>query len=150
MAPPARPCRCGSRGCIEAYVGAPNLIARLQERQPNSPLLRHANQKAIIQAIGDGAVASDDDARALLSESVQYLGASIGSLINLINPELVVLGGWAGALLGDVILPELREVVERYALYAGTRLELSQLGWDAVSLGAASLAVQAFLVGNEA
>jgi predicted NBD/HSP70 family sugar kinase len=93
-----RPCRCGSRGCIEAYAGAPNLIARLRERQPNNPLLHHASQKAIIQAIRDAAVAGDGDARALLSETVQYLGASIGSLINLINPELVVLGvGWCPA-----------------------------------------------------
>jgi hypothetical protein len=59
-----------------------------------------------------------------------------------------VLGGWVGMQIGPVILPELRTVVERYALrepLAATRIDLCQLGQDAVTQGAATLVLDRFL-----
>src|SRR5205823_5436137 len=77
-----------------------------------------------------------------------YLGAGIANLINLFNPQLILLGGWAGLQIGEYILPQLRQFVERYALrqpLSVTRIALCQLGQDAVPMGAATLGLEQFL-----
>jgi predicted NBD/HSP70 family sugar kinase len=85
-----------------------------------------------------------------LEETSQYLGAGIGSLINLFNPERVILGGWAGLLLSDRLLPAIREAARQHSLrhlFAATSIELGQLGPWAVALGAATLPIEYFLNG---
>jgi glucokinase-like ROK family protein len=146
-----RPCRCGSRGCIEAYVGSRGIISRLQEIEPNHPALKQASHQAIISAVCDAAEHGDPAARQLLSSTAEYLGAGIANLINLVNPELIVLGGWSGRLIGEHILPELRQIISAYALTApldAVTLGLSELDWNSVSMGAASLVLQDFLAGK--
>lgn len=78
----------------------------------------------------------------MLDETVGYLGAGVANLVNLFNPERVVLGGWAGLALGERRLPQIREATARHALrqpYAQTSIELCRLGPDAVAMGAATL-----------
>lgn len=148
-----RPCRCGSHGCIEAYAGAPAIIQQLRECSPDSPLLRYNSQIEVIAGLHQAAVSGDPLAVATLEPVIDTLGAGIANLINLFNPQMIVLGGWSGMLLGDYLLPRLQAVVERYALaqsLANTSITLSRLGWDAVSLGAANLALQMFLLGEDA
>src|SRR6202161_4900330 len=77
-------------------------------------------------------------AAAILDETAQYLGAGIGTLINLFNPERVILGGWAGLLLGGRLLPDIRESAQRHSLrhpFGGASIELGQLGPEAVAFG---------------
>jgi glucokinase-like ROK family protein len=146
-----RPCRCGSRGCIEAYVGSRGIISRLHEADPNHPALKQGSHQAIIGALCDAAEHGDPTARQLLSSTAEYLGAGIANLINLVNPELIVLGGWSGRLMGKHILPELRQTISTYALKTpldAATLSLSQLDWNGVSVGAASLVLQDFLAGK--
>jgi len=146
-----RPCRCGSRGCIEAYVGSRSIISRLHEADPFHPALRQGSHQAIISALCDAAEHGDPAARQLLSSTAEYLGAGIANLINLVNPELIVLGGWSGRLMGKHILPELRQTISAYALKTpldAVTLGLSQLDWNGVSVGAASLVLQDFLAGK--
>jgi glucokinase-like ROK family protein len=146
-----RPCRCGSRGCIEAYVGSRGIIARLREADPNHPALQQGSHQAIISALCEAAEHGDPAAQQLLSSTAEYLGVGIANLINLVNPELIVLGGWSGRLMGKHILPELRRTISAYALKApldAVTLSLSQLDWNGVSMGAASLVLQDFLAGK--
>ena len=85
----------------------------------------------------------------VLDDTAVYLGAGIGNLINLFNPDRIILGGWAGLLLGDRLLPAIREAARERSLrhpFAGT-LSLGQLGPDAVALGAATLPIERFLSG---
>jgi len=147
-----RPCRCGSRGCIEAYAGAPAIIEQIRERDPHSPLLAHGSQIEILRALGTAARRGDPLAVSMLDEVGATLGTGIGNLINLFNPQLIVLGGWAGTLLGADLLPRIQAIVGQVALdqpLANTSIRVSALGWDAVSLGAATLALQAFLIGED-
>src|SRR6266540_3936596 len=75
-------------------------------------------------------------------------GAGIANLINLVNPERIVLGGWAGIALGEALLPRIRAAAEAHALrhpYGQTTIELCQLGPDAVAFGAATLPLAALL-----
>jgi len=87
-------------------------------------------------------------AATVLEETVGYLGAGIANLVNLFNPERIVLGGWAGLALGTKLLPEIRRATAAHALrhpYEQTSIELCQLGPDAVAVGAATLPVEAML-----
>ncbi|WP_031515645.1 ROK family transcriptional regulator [Streptomyces sp. NRRL F-5123] len=136
-----RTCRCGSRGCLEAYVGAEALLGRW----PAAP--KGVSEETALAALL-AAADTDPEAEALLAEAAEYLGAGIADLINLFNPQRIVLGGWAGLMLGPRILPTVREVAAAYALRhpcAQTSIELGRLGTDAVTVGAATLPLARFL-----
>ncbi len=99
-----------------------------------------------------GAADASPRAAAVLGETAEYLGAGIGTVINLFNPERVILGGWAGLLLGARLLPEIRESARRHSLrnlFAATSVELGELGPGAVARGAATLPMETFLNGIE-
>ena len=84
----------------------------------------------------------------ILDETAGYLGAGIANLVNLFNPERIVLGGWAGLALGAKLLPRIRAVAAEHALrhpYGQTAIELCRLGPDAVAFGAATLPVAELL-----
>ncbi len=151
-----RACRCGSRGCLEAYVGAEGILDRYRKAQggrSNPPADEVAGIEALLaDASGSGASGSGADrstvAAELLDETVGYLGAGIASLINLFNPERVILGGWAGLALGARYLPRIRDVAKAHALahpYGQATIELCRLGPDAVAFGAATLPIAALL-----
>ena len=138
-----RKCRCGSAGCLEAYVGAQAILERYGRPTAGN------DEESALAALVDAAD-TEPLAAAILDETADYLGAGIGSLVNLFNPERVILGGWAGLLLGGRLLPRIRESARRHSLrhpFAATSLELGQLGPEAVALGAATLPVEVFLNG---
>jgi predicted NBD/HSP70 family sugar kinase len=140
-----RRCRCGSAGCLEAYVGAEAILDRC-----GSPAALSAGDEesmlAGLLAVADSSPATD----AVLTETAEYLGVGIGNLINLFNPERVILGGWAGLLLGGRLLPAVRASAQRHSLrhpFAAASIELGQLGPEAVAFGAATLPMEDFLDG---
>jgi len=113
-----------------------------------------AGDKAATKRYGAGANArrlvdeargGDDGARGDLAQIGRYLGAGIGSLVNIFNPELVVLGG-GFAEAGDLLLVSAREIVAREALPPGrdlVRIEWAELGPEAGMIGAALVAFEA-------
>lgn len=137
-----RPCRCGSRGCLEAYVGAGAILDRYGRAGAGQ------DEETALAAL----VASDDPrAVEILNETAVYLGAGISDLVNLFGPERIILGGWAGLLLGARLLPAIREAAREHSLthrFAQTSIELGLLGTDAVALGAATLPMERFLDGT--
>jgi predicted NBD/HSP70 family sugar kinase len=138
-----RTCRCGSSGCLEAYVGAEAILDRYGAPLPGD------DQESALAALIDAA-ASSAQAAAILDDTARYLGAGIAGLINLFNPERIILGGWAGLLLGEKLLPAIRESARRHSLrhpFAETSIELCRLGPDAVARGAATLPVERLLNG---
>ncbi len=140
-----RTCRCGAAGCLEAYAGAAAILERY-----GRPMAADDQELALAELIG--AADASPRAAAVLGETAEYLGAGIGTVINLFNPERVILGGWAGLLLGPRLLPEIRESARRHSLrnlFAATSVELSELGSDAVARGAATLPMETFLNGTE-
>ncbi|HLL67987.1 MAG TPA: ROK family transcriptional regulator [Micromonosporaceae bacterium] len=143
-----RLCRCGNRGCVEAYVGAAGIMQNLRDLVPGSALLHSDDQTATITDLAAAADRNDPVAVKVITETARYLGAGVADLVNVINPEVVVLGGWVAGLLGPHLLPEVRNVIARHALRRSgeaARLELCQIGRNAVSLGAATLALEGFL-----
>ncbi|BCB91383.1 ROK family transcriptional regulator [Phytohabitans suffuscus] len=141
-----RECRCGARGCLEAYVGAEGIIERYREAR-RGRAVPGADEESQINALLAAADRSET-ARRVLDETAAYLGAGVANLINLFNPERVVLGGWAGLALGARLLPAIRSAAAAQALrkpFEQARIELGQLGVDAVALGAATLPVAQLL-----
>jgi predicted NBD/HSP70 family sugar kinase len=139
-----RPCRCGSRGCLEAYVGAEAILDRFGHALPGDD-----EESALAALIGLAATSAE--AEQVLAETALYIGVGIADVINLISPERVILGGWAGLLLGERMLPAIREAARQHALshpFAEASIELGQLGPEAVGLGAATLPIEHFLRGN--
>ncbi|KZB87778.1 ROK family transcriptional regulator [Amycolatopsis regifaucium] len=139
-------CRCGSRGCLESYVGAEGVLARYRKARGGKAAAGEDEQSqfaALLESAGKSKTAAK-----VLEETAGYLGAGIGNLINLFNPERIVLGGWAGLALGEGHLPEIRRVAGEHALkhvFDQTEIELGRLGPDAVAIGAATLPVAALL-----
>ena len=150
-----RTCRCGSSGCLEAYVGAEAILDRYgqyglslpgDDQDDQGSALDQESQLAALLTAAD----TPGPAAEVLDDTVRYLGAGIAGLINLFNPERIILGGWAGLLLGERSLPAIREAARRHSLrqpFAETSIELCRLGPDAVALGAATLPVERLLNG---
>ncbi|MET8150695.1 ROK family protein [Actinoplanes sp. NPDC049668] len=135
-------CRCGARGCLEAYIGSATVTARIAAATGQEPDARLVTRMLATGGALEGAAAD------IMAETVGYLGAGIAGLINLFSPERIVLGGPLGLALGERFLPDIRAAAARNALkqpYSRTRIDLCQLGPDAVAMGAATLPIARLL-----
>lgn len=147
-----RRCRCGSIGCLEAYAGAEAMRERWHEA--GGPLPADTDDETALAALlaaaypGPGGAAPDPVAVAILDETAEYLGAALADLVNLFLPDRILLGGWAGLLIGPHLLPDIRRYAQEYALryaVARTTISMGHLGPDAVTVGAATLPLSDFL-----
>ncbi|MEU4229944.1 ROK family protein [Nonomuraea sp. NPDC026600] len=129
-----RPCRCGARGCLEAYVGAEAVLERAGVVADSAD-----EESALAGVLESGSP--------VVGETVEMLGAGLSSLVHLFNPERIVIGGWAGLMLGGRLLDEIRAATAANTLaqpFSGDSIVLGRLGADAVALGAATLVIEAF------
>ncbi|MGW5097380.1 ROK family protein [Streptomyces nodosus] len=148
LVPDGRPCHCGNHGCVEAYAGAPGIMRSLRELDPGSTLLHPEDQTATIDALARGVAARDPVALEVVRITAGRLGTGIADLVNLLNPEVVVLSSWVAATLGEPLLDEVRKAVGRHALgrpFAATEIVLSPVPTDPVCLGAATFALEGAL-----
>lgn len=142
-----RTCRCGADGCLEAYVGAGAIAARYEQLKRRRVTISPGELEGRVAAI-IAARDSDRAAAQVIDETITYLGAGIADLVNLFNPERVVVGGWLGRALGDDLLPRIRAAAGRRALHLPfSRVEIvtADLGQDAVALGGATLPIARLL-----
>ncbi|WP_260606893.1 ROK family transcriptional regulator, partial [Streptomyces sp. WAC08241] len=141
-----RRCRCGSQGCLEAYAGAEALLERWREAGGRPP--EGADEETALTAMlaaaypAETGAAPDATALAVLEETAEFLGAGFADLINLFQPERILVGGWAGLQLGARFLETVTGYAREYALrYPASRtgIGLGTLGPEAVTVGAALL-----------
>jgi predicted NBD/HSP70 family sugar kinase len=126
-------------------VGAEGILDRY--RKARGRALAGTDEQSTVAALIDAAGRSKTAAR-VLEETAGYLGAGIANLVNLFNPERIVLGGWAGQALGAHQLDRIVAATRAHALrhpYEQISIELGHLGPDAVAVGAATLPVAALL-----
>ena len=141
------PCTCGNYGCFERYASATAIIREAQRALKSHPesLITEAcggdpdsiNAKIVI----DCAKAGDATATEVFSEYVRALALGIVTLINAIDPEVIVLGGGV-SVAGDFLLEAVREAVKPHVFYKGlpyADIRLAKLGADAGIIGAALL-----------
>lgn len=138
------PCGCGARGCVEQYASATAIVRlakELESQYPQSALNQNSRLTAhdIYQA---GAVDGDELALEVFRRMGFYLGIALSDLINILNPETIVIGGGASAGW-SLFLPHLQETIDARAYGEPARraqISLSILGDDAGLIGAARLA----------
>ena len=126
-------CRCGSRGCLEAYTSVGSILAMMAGQLPGVDL------DGVVAAARSGNVSAQ---RAFEDAGLQ-LGWGLASIVNLLNPSLVVVGGdMAGA--GELLLEPARIGLRRHALdaVAYTPVLAGQLGERASLVGAVLLAAE--------
>ena len=142
-----RRCTCGGRGCVEAYVGGSAVRARAEELGlPTEDTDEHSLTTLI--ALADR---EPGTARTLLEETVEYFGVGLANLVNIFNPERIVIGGWAGHLLFAARGGALTDAVRRHALHrpaAQVTLTQSTGSVDPIALGAALLPLERFIEGT--
>ncbi len=134
-------CNCGARGCLEAYVGGAGIARRWREAgaQPS------ANEEIALDELLAAAEAGDAVATRVIDQTIEILGIGLGNLVNLVNPERIVLGGWAGLRLAEAHLDAIAASTRDASLIrpaAQFDLVPSKIGRDGVALGAALLAVE--------
>lgn len=146
-----RECRCGNRGCLEAYAGGWAIAERAREAVSASPdqgsalLERAGGEDAITAATVHGARADGDPlATRLVEETIQFLAAGLVGVVNAFNPCRLVLGGGV-VEHASYYVDRVREHVTRYALEAGVReldVTAAELDGEAGVVGAATFARQ--------
>jgi glucokinase len=136
-------CGCGSRGCLEAFVGAGRIVERARaalESEPESAL--HGLQELTVKDISITATRGDRLALEVLRETGRYLGIGLCNLIHVMDPEIIAIGGGvAGA--GELILEPAREAIRDHVMHelqAGTEIVLAELGNRAAMIGVSILA----------
>ena len=142
-------CRCGNSGCLETLVSEGEIVrqaALLAECHPRSILAQRLAAETSIDAVFEAARAGDANALALLDECAFHLGTTLANLTNLLNPDMIIVGGLfaAGA---DLLLPRVEETMRRRA-FAGlgerVTLTVTTFGRKVGVIGATALALDAF------
>lgn len=126
-------CGCGHRGCLEAVAAGPAIARRAHQAGLQAP---------DATTLADLARSGDPTALRLWQETGIYLGRAIAFAINLLDPDLVVIGGGVARSL-DLMLPAIHSAVRERAILLPERpprIERTALGYEAALIGAAALA----------
>ncbi len=149
-----RPCPCGNRGCIEAYASGSALGALARDRLVDPSVasrLRDLDQVSGSQ-VTTAAEAGDRVAIEVLEEAGHWLGVALASLVNVLDPQIILLGGGAAQAAAPWLLEPARvSMVERIVgahWRDAPEVALAVLGDDAGVVGAAFLAGDHALAGE--
>ena len=151
--PLGEPCGCGSRGCVEQYSSATAVVRQIQELASQYPKSELAHKTRLTSKdVYEAGLVGDELALEVFRRQGFYLGIALGGLINVLNPEVIVIGG--GAAAGwDLFIPHLHEQIEKRTYREPrlrAKLEKAVLGDDAGILGAAKLAFDRLAVEKKA
>lgn len=145
-------CSCGNNGCIEAYAGV-NAIARktseiLSSYKGNTslkPIKKNIKPAELVKKVINEALKNDSLAIQILQDVGKYLGIGIANLINLFDPEIVIIGGWVGIEASKVLMPIIKSTAKEHSLelpYSSTKIQLSNLAYKGVVIGAATIVLK--------
>ncbi len=144
-------CGCGRRGCLEALASRTAIVRDLREAIEGGeksilPDLAKGDLSRVTSGVLAKAVARGDKLTiSVLKRAMKSLGIGVANIVNLLGPEVIILGGGVIEALDDKWLDRVRKVAQKYAMpnaMEGVKIVRAQLGDDAVVLGAAVLARQ--------
>jgi len=131
------PCGCGGRGCLEAHLAPARLVALWRGESPDLPVRDVDRRFREMLAAARG---GDPAATSVLNEAAGRLARGLGSVVNMLNPERIILGGLF-VEVGEAILAPLNAELPRYALpelLRGVDVRLAELGEASTPLGVAA------------
>lgn len=143
-------CGCGNRGCLEA-LGSGTAIARMAReavaRGQGQKLLELAQgsvEALDARIVASAARAGDAVAQDILRCAATYVGIGLANVVNILNPELIVLGGGV-TRMGELLFDPVREVIAQRAMpvMRTVRIVPAVLGGDVVLFGAVALIANA-------
>ena len=141
------PCTCGNYGCLEAMAGGRAIAQRAQlaVKAGQRTRLAEINHGHEITArdVAEAARAGDMVSQQLLNDAGRHIGSALASLINLLNPGLVLVGGGVTGA-GELLLTPILEVVNERSLQASlhaARIAMAALGKHSTALGAVAIAL---------
>lgn len=147
-------CGCGTRGCLEAIASRTAMAKQFRKA------IRKNGKKSVLTKLTDGDLrvirsgvlvkairAKDKVTLKVFKKATKYLGIGVGSIVNFLNPDMIVLGGGVVEALDDTFIDNIRMYAEKYALpntLNGVQIVRAKLGDNSGILGAAALARQRF------
>jgi glucokinase len=141
-----RKCNCGNYGCLEAYASGPAIAARAVEGLEAGAasllpdLVDGVLTRITAETVSEAIVAGDAYAEEVMKETAKFLGTGVANLINLLNPEMIVISGGV-TRAGDRLFHPLRSEVKRRAFREAAescRIVAAELGDMAGVIGAAA------------
>jgi glucokinase len=135
-------CTCGSRGCLEVFASATAIVRMTREASPRYPeSVLNASSSLTAESIFDAGLQGDELALEIFRRMGVYLGIGLANLINILNPEMIVIAGGVVNAWGLFEKHMLHEVEERAfpLLAARVKIVRAECGDDAGLLGAARL-----------
>jgi len=142
-----RPCPCGNRGCVEAYIGSDAIFTAWRQRGGVFEGSGWGALGTLLQSAENGV----PEAVSVLDETIDYLGIALGGLVNLYNPDRVVIGGWVGLRLMESVAERVHASVRGGSLSRpGSQFDTvgAKLGGDSVAIGSALLPIEALIRQN--
>jgi glucokinase len=145
-------CGCGNQGCMEAYASRTAIardIKKAIKSGKKTLAAKKMNKEGIITSndIKECYEAGDKVVKKIVDRATKYLGLGIGSLVNVLSPEVIVFGGGVVEALGEPFLQRIEKEIRKTAFafsMKNVRIVRAQLGDDAGITGAALLAREAF------
>ena len=137
-------CGCGDRGCLEAFASGPSIVAMAEEYIKGGKSTKYrelANPDITPYIVSEAAKQGDPVAKRIFTIVGEYIGIGLASVVNLLNPEKIIIGGGAAAA-GDLLLNPIKEnLIKRAMPIAGSAVEIvpAQLGNSAGVIGASLL-----------
>ena len=147
-------CGCGTRGCLEAIASRTAMAKQFRKA------IEKDGKKSVLTKLTDGDLsvirsgvlvkairAKDKLTLKVFKKATKYLGIGVGSIVNFLNPDMIVLGGGVVEALDDTFIDNIRTYAEKYALpdtLNGVQIVRAKLGDNSGILGAAALARQRF------
>jgi predicted NBD/HSP70 family sugar kinase len=138
-------CICGLKGCLATLIGTPALLRRAKEELRASG--SHRPAPTSIDELVNAAVDGDPISVGLIHYAGDKLGVGIANMLNLLNPQMVILGGGI-ARAGDLLLSAIRETIDGLSLPASIRnaqIRTTALSEWGIAVGAATLALETAL-----
>jgi glucokinase len=137
-------CGCGDTGCMEAFASGPAIVAMAQryiQGGKSAKFREMADSEITPFIVSEAAKAGDPVAITIFRIMAEYIGIGLASVVNLLNPEKIIIGGGV-ADAGDLLMKPLVETLKSRAMkIAGDKVEVvpAQLGNTAGVIGASLL-----------
>ena len=146
-------CTCGNYGCLEVYASGRSILQQTREglklRRTTLEIgLEKDNEAINLSTVANAARKGDAYLRSIFENAGIFLGIGISNMINIFNPEMVIIGGELGKF-ADLYLDKAREIAKQKA-WKNSRINIlaSQFESDSAAIGAAAVYVQKIFSGN--
>lgn len=136
-------CQCGNHGCLEALASGTAMARRAEEMRDGSDFLK-GRGRLTAEDVFSGLSVSDSVCRQIVDDAAQYLGLGLSYLVNLLNPECIVVGGGVMAHSGDAFFERVEKAMRQYSmkeLVAPAKLVRAGLGDQSGLVGAIAVAI---------